>query len=165
MGLLKVLGGHWPFVAAVVLIVAGLIALAVSMGPVWLAAHWDKVLDALIVVVMGSVIAWLYVDLEEARAQTAIAEANYQTTLGQVRTLQASNGELASTVRRQSDAASRMQAAGVAASRSASEAMARAATTQANDQKTIAQLRSRIANPKTNQGSCDDEIARLRAGV
>jgi hypothetical protein len=44
----------------------------------------------------------------------------------------------------------------------AAAALAQAQSKQAADQATVATLRARIADPKTNTGSCDDEIVRLR---
>jgi membrane protein implicated in regulation of membrane protease activity len=162
---LKALASHWALTGGLAVVVAMFVWLAISVGPAWLLTHWNVVLDAVVVLVAAAVIVWLYVALEQQRVATATAQANYQTSLGQTRLLQASNQDLAATIVRQSAAAAQAASESQARSRAASDAMAAAQGRGAADRKTIAALRARAADPKTNHGSCDDEIAHLRAAL
>jgi hypothetical protein len=163
--LLKSLASHWALTGGLAVVIGLVVWLAISAGPAWLLAHWSVVLDAVLVVVAAVVIIWLYLLLEQQRVATATANTNYQTALGQTRLLQATNADLAATVVRQSSAASDAAAESLARTKAASEAMASAQKRGEADRKTVAALRARVADPKTNQGSCDDEIAHLRAGL
>lgn len=160
---LKSVASHWALSGGLLLVVGLFVWLAVSLGPTWLLAHWYEVLDAAVVVIAAVVIVWLYVLLEQQRVATAAANANYQTALGQTRLLQSTNADLAATVVRQSAAAAAAASESQARARAASEAMATAQKQGAADGKAIVSLRKRAADPKTNKGTCDEEIAHLRA--
>lgn len=163
--IIKVLVSHWALTGGLLAVMGLFVWLAVSLGPAWLLAHWAVVLDAFVMVVAAALILWLYVALEHQRSTTAKAQADLTVAVGQERVLQATNADLTATIVRQNTAASGLQAETAARSKAASDAMATAAAAQAGDRKVIAKLRARSANPQTNQGTCDDEIANLRAGL
>jgi hypothetical protein len=163
--ILKAVASHWALSGGLLVVVGLFVWLAISLGPTWLLAHWYEVLDALFLLVAVLAIIGLYVMLEQQRAATVKAQADYQVAIGEVRVLQSSNADLAATIVQQNKAASDAQAQSVARSNAASEAMATAKAKQAGDRALVAKLRARVANPKTNQGTCDDEIANLRAGL
>jgi hypothetical protein len=96
---------------------------------------------------------------------TSTAEANYQTTLAQARVLEATNRDQAGAIVRQSASVAQAASESEARSRAAGAAIAAAEKRGAADRKTIAALRARAADPKTNQGTCDEEIAHLRAAL
>lgn len=165
MEVLKALASHWALTGGLAVVVAVFVWLAVSLGPAWLLTHWAVVLDTVVVLVAGAVILWLYVLLEQQRVATSTAEANYQTTLAQARVLEATNRDQAGAIVRQSASVAQAASESEARSRAAGAAIAAAEKRGAADRKTIAALRARAADPKTNQGTCDEEIAHLRAAL
>jgi hypothetical protein len=163
--ILKGIAAHWALTGGLLVLVAALVWLAVTLGPAWLLAHWAVVADAVVVFVAAAVILWLNVLLEQQVATTVKAQADYRVAVGQERILQATNADLSATIIRQSKAATDAQSESATRAKAASEAMAAAKAKQSGDQAVIAKLRARAANPQTNQGTCDDEIANLRAAL
>lgn len=154
---------HWVLMLGSVggfLVVAAVIALT---GPATLLKHWKAVVIGLVMLVMAIVIVLLYVELQKVKAADAIDKANYTIVTGQVKTLDADNKNLVAQLSAQSQSIKDAAQAEFAAMAESKAALFAAQAKQATDASQIASLKARIANPQTNQGSCDDEIAYLRA--
>lgn len=131
--------------------------------------NWKTLLKAALAFIVATIVGCLYVALERTRVdlaheQTAYAtlNGNYQTALNENKTLSASNANLGLVVSTQSKSIEWLGAQGQKQKVAADAALATALAKQATDRQTIARLSARITDPKTNQGTCQDEIQALR---
>jgi hypothetical protein len=147
-----------------VLILIALLAACV-LAPAIFRAHWELILGGVVVLVAGVVIVFLALALKETTAQLVVEKDAYATVLGQNTTLNADNNNLVTQSLLQSKSIQLVADAAQAAQTDAARALADAMAKQAGDQVSIAALEARMKDPKTNAGSCNDEITRIRAGL
>jgi hypothetical protein len=130
----------------------------------WLLKHWKLSLGLLVVLAIGISFKVLLVERDNARAQVA-ADAKTIKTLGdQKAALQANVTVLTATIKAQSDSIDGLSKAAAAKQAEAAKAVQAAKDRNAKDAATIAALQKRAAD-KSNGGTCDAEIARIRAGL
>jgi hypothetical protein len=130
-----------------------------------LLTRWKLILGCVVVVLAGGTIVYLWLALEAATAKLVLAQANYAVVVGQNKTLNADNLNLVSQTQLQSKSIQLVADAARAAKTASDLALADATAQQAGDQVSIAALQARMKDPKTNAGSCSDEITRIRAGL
>lgn len=126
---------------------------------------WKQILVALVFVVLLIVAIFFYVEWQRAKAEEAQYAANFQTIQNQAETLNSDNLNLVGQLKAQSGSIAAAQAAEFAARAAAVQAQQAAQAQQAGDAKTIAALQARAADPKTNKGTCDEELQVIRAGL
>jgi hypothetical protein len=94
-----------------------------------------------------------------------VEKAMYAVVLGQNIQLNADNQNLVAQTQLQSKSIQLVADDAQAAKKAADQALADATAKQAGDQLSIAALQAHMKDPKTNAGSCSDEITRIRAGL
>ncbi|WP_175787605.1 hypothetical protein [Burkholderia anthina] len=165
LDLLKLAASHWALIGILSVVAVVVVAVVGSLGPATLLLHWKAVLGAIVVLGLIVLSVVLYVSLEREVAEVAKAQESAQAAIGQVAVLQSSNADLARTIVTQNGALTQLQALASARAQAAAAAQVAAAKQRANDDKSLATLKKRIADPAVNKGSCDEELAHLRAGL
>lgn len=165
LDLLKLAASHWALIGILSVVAVAVVAAAGSLGPATLLLHWKAVVGAIVVLGLVVLSVVLYAALEHEVAEVAKAQETAQAAIGQAKVLQSSNAALARTIVTQNVALAQLQALASARSQAAAAAQAAAAKQRAHDDKTLATLQKRIADPTVNKGSCDEELAHLRAGL
>jgi glucose/arabinose dehydrogenase len=130
-----------------------------------LLTRWKLVLGAGLVLLAGATIVYLWLALEATAAKLELTQADYTVVVGQNKTLNADNANLVAQTQLQSKSIQLVADDAQAAKKAADQALAEATAKQAGDRLSIAALQARMKDPKTNAGSCRDEITRIRAGL
>jgi hypothetical protein len=161
--MLSFLVAHWGLLLGGGGVLAAVVGLCVLVGPAVLLARWRLVLGGAVVLVAGATVVYLWLALEATTAKLIVAQANYATVTGQNVTLNADNKNLAAQTLLQSKSIQLVADGAREAKTAADAALATAVAQQSVDQSSIVALQARMKDPKTNAGSCDDEIARIRS--
>ena len=127
-------------------------------------AHWKAAVALAIAAALAAAFFMLVHERDAARAQVIEDARVIQTLTDQKAALQGNVNLLTDELAKQSASVAALSAAGEAAKKAAQDAMQAAAERSKKDAAQIADLRKRGAD-KTNTGSCDAEIQRIRAGL
>lgn len=130
----------------------------------WLLKHWKLALAVLLALSIGIAFKVVLHQRDYARAQVAADAATIKTLTGQKQALQANVNDLTAKITVQSASIDGLRTAAQTAQDAARKAMQAAATQSRKDAGKIAALKQRGAD-KSNRGSCDAEIIRIRAGL
>lgn len=156
---------HWVLALCGAGFVAALGAIVSVLGLSTVLKRWKIIVAGLVTLTLLIVVAFLYINLEKTKATAATDKANYAVVVAQGKTLNATNLNLVAQLKLQSQSIADAANAASAAQAVSKGAEFTALAKQASDAKTIATLQARVSNPKTDEGSCDDEISILRTGI
>lgn len=154
----------WTIIkAAFSVATGGLGSAAVGVGG-WLLKHWKPALGLLVVLVIGISFKVVLVERNHARAQVTADKQVIDTLTRQRDDLQANVTQLTATIRAQTASIDALHKDSDAKQAEAEKAVQAAKARSAKDVATIASLKKRAAD-KSNGGTCDAEIARIRSGL
>lgn len=153
---------HWLAAAASGGAVAVLGVVLRAFGLTNVVKYWKDIVGLVCLALIVVLTLAMYVKLKDAEATAAKYAANFKILQNQAETLNADNQNLVAQLKAQSDSINAVAQEGFAAQANAKLALAAAQAKQAADAGTIAKLQARATN---NEGSCESEIAFLRAGL
>lgn len=126
--------------------------------------NWRALIGIGIAIVLAASIALLIHERNTARFMLMKAQQLIGQQKAQIDQLQGDVTLMTAEVKKQNAAALALADAAQQAQQASDQAIARARQQTASDAARVAALTARAAD-KTNQGSCDDEIARIRASL
>lgn len=126
--------------------------------------NWRALIGIGIAIVLAASIALLIHERNTARFMLLKAQQLIGQQKAQIDQLQADVTLMTAEVKKQNAAALALADAAQQAQQASDKAIARVRQQTASDAAKVATLTARAAD-KTNQGSCDDEIARIRASL
>jgi len=133
-----------------------------ALGWPMIVKYWKDIVGFLCLLLILVLVLLLYVKLKDTEADEAQYKANFETVLGQAKTVNADNLNLVKQLQVQGDSIKGIAQDALAVQAQAKLALAAAQAKQDADAGTIAKLQARAAK---NEGSCDDEITVLRSGL
>ncbi len=123
--------------------------------------YWKDIVGFICLALIAVLTLDLYAKLKETQADLAKSEANFVILQGQAEVVNRDNANLVAQLKTQDDSITQAAQADLATQASLKLQLAAAQASHAPHKAVIARYQARS---QVNEGSCDDEIAVLRAG-
>lgn len=130
----------------------------------WALKHWRLMLGLIVVAAIGISFWVVVLERNSARAQVAADATTIHTLTDQKAALQSNVDLLTGEIKKQNESILTMRNDAATAQAASTKAAQAAAERNKKDAGTIAALQ-KLGTDKSNTGSCDAEISRIRAGL